>query len=279
MLKNYSWKLSRTSIELGPRTAIMGILNLTPDSFSDGGVYNDPEQALERALEMEAEGADIVDIGGQSTRPGSASVEVSEEARRVIPSLERIVSTVKIPVSIDTYHAAVARLAMAAGAQIINDISSFRMDPEMIKIARNARAGVILMHSRGDRNGIHIQKNGEGPESIRDELVQTVAHAVESGIAPEAIVVDPGIGFSKGHETSLKVLKRLDLFSTLGYPLLVGTSRKSFIKSNIPVADAADWSTAATVALAVAGGAQIVRVHDVAHMRVVVEVADSVAHA
>jgi dihydropteroate synthase len=279
MLKNYSWKLSRTSIELGPRTAIMGILNLTPDSFSDGGVYNEPEQALERALEMEAEGADIVDIGGQSTRPGSASVEVNEEVRRVIPSLERIVSTVKIPVSIDTYHAEVARLAMAAGAQIINDISGFRMDPEMINIARKAGAGVVLMHSRGDRDGIHIQKNGEGPESIRDELVQTVAHAVESGIAAEAIVVDPGIGFSKGRETSLKVLKRLDLFSTLGYPLLVGMSRKSFIKVDIPVADAADWSTAATVALAVAGGAQLVRVHDVAHMRVVVEVADSVAHA
>ena len=279
MRKNFSWKLPRTSIELGPRTAIMGILNLTPDSFSDGGVYSDPEHALERALEMEAEGADIVDIGGQSTRPGSSSVEVSEEVRRVIPFLERIVATIKIPVSIDTYHAEVARLAMGAGAQIINDISGFRMDPEMINIARKGRAGVVLMHSRGDRNGIHIQKDGEGTESIRDELVQTVAHAVESGIDPEAIVVDPGIGFSKGRETSLKVLKRLDLFSTLGYPLLVGTSRKSFIKVDIPVADAADWSTAATVALAVAGGAQLVRVHDVAHMRVVVEVADSVLHA
>ncbi len=279
MRKNYTWKLPRASIELGSRTAIMGILNLTPDSFSDGGLYHEPELALDRALEMEAEGADLLDIGGQSTRPGSAPVGASEEIRRVIALLERIVARVKIPVSIDTYHAEVAGLAMRAGAQIINDISGFRMDPEMVKIARKTRAGVVLMHSRGERDRIHIQTNGEGPESIRDELIQTTAHAVEGGIAPEAIVVDPGIGFSKGRETSLKVLKRLDLFSTLGYPLLVGTSRKSFIKVDIPAAEGADWSTAAAVALAVAGGAQLVRVHDVGHMRVVVEVADSVLHA
>ena len=279
MRKNYTWKLPRTSIELGSRTAIMGILNLTPDSFSDGALYNDPEKALHRALEIEAEGADLLDIGGQSTRPRSSPVGATEEVRRVIPLLERIASKVRIPISIDTYHAEVARLAMTAGAQVINDISGFRMDPEMISIARKAGAGVVLMHSRGDRDAIHLQKDGDGPETIRDELIQTAARAVESGIAPEAIVLDPGIGFSKGRETSLKVLKRLDLFSTLGYPLLVGTSRKSFINVGIPVAQAADWSTAAAVALAVAGGAQLVRVHDVAHMRVVVAVADSVLHA
>ena len=279
MRKNYSWKLPRTLIELGSRTAIMGILNLTPDSFSDGGLYNDPEQAVDRALEIEAEGADLLDIGGQSTRPLSSPLGATEEARRVIPLLERIVSTIKIPVSIDTYHAEVARLAMTAGAQIINDISGFRIDPEMINIARKTGAGVVLMHSRGDRDEIHLQKDGEGPDTIRDELLQTSAHAVSSGIAAEAIVVDPGIGFSKGRETSLKVLKRLDIFSTLGYPLLVGTSRKSFIKVDIPVAEAADWSTAAAVALAIAGGARIVRVHDVAHMRVVVQVVDSVLQA
>ena len=279
MRKNYNWKLPRTLIELGSRTAIMGILNLTPDSFSDGGLYNDPEQAVDRALEIEAEGADLLDIGGQSTRPLSSPLGASEEARRVIPLLERIVSTIKIPVSIDTYHAEVARLAMSAGAQIINDISGFRIDPEMINIARKTGAGVVLMHSRGDRDEIHLQKDGEGPDTIRDELLQTSVHAVTSGIAAEAIVVDPGIGFSKGSETSLKILKRLDIFSTLGYPLLVGTSRKSFIKVDIPVAEAADWSTAAAVALAIAGGAQIVRVHDVAHMRVVVQVADSVLQA
>lgn len=276
MRKNYSWKLPRTLIELGSRTAIMGILNLTPDSFSDGGLYNDPEQAVDRALEIEAEGADLLDIGGQSTRPLSSPLGATEEARRVIPLLERIVSTIKIPVSIDTYHAEVARLAMTAGAQIINDISGFRIDPEMINIARKTGAGVVLMHSRGDRDEIHLQKDGEGPDTIRDELLQTSAHAVSSGIAAEAIVVDPGIGFSKGRETSLKVLKRLDIFSTLGYPLLVGMSRKSFIKIDMPVSEAADWSTAAAVAMAVTGGARLVRVHDVAHMRVVVQVADSV---
>ncbi len=279
MNRHYRWKLPRTSIELGPATAIMGILNLTPDSFSDGGLHTEPERALDRALEIEAEGADVLDIGGQSTRPGSSPVVAAEEIRRVIPLIERIVSKIRIPVSIDTYHGEVAEQAMAAGAQIINDISGFRMDPEMINVARSHCAGVVLMHSRGEREAIHTKKNGDSPETIRDELMQTVATAVEGGIAAEAIVVDPGIGFSKDRDTSLKVLKRLDLFSTLGYPLLVGTSRKSFIKVDIPVSETTDWSTAAAVALAVAGGAQVVRVHDVAHMRVVVEVADSVLHA
>ena len=264
---------------LGPRTAIMGILNLTPDSFSDGGLYNDPGRALERALEIEAEGADLLDIGGQSTRPDSGLVEAGEEARRVIPSLKRITSSIKIPVSIDTYYSAVAEQAVAAGAQIINDISGFRLDPKMIELARNTGAGVVVMHSRGHRETLHVRKEGEGPESVRDELMQTAANAVEGGIGPDAIVVDPGIGFSKGRKTSLKILKRLDLFSTLGFPLLVGASRKSFIKVDIPLAEATDWSTAAAVALAINGGAQIVRVHDVARMRVVVEVADSVVGA
>ena len=279
MRKNYTWKLSRASIELGPRTAIMGIINLTPDSFSDGGLYNDTERAVDRALEIETEGADILDIGGQSTRPESGLVDAAEEAHRVIPTLERIAASIKIPISIDTYHARVAEQAMDVGAQVINDISSFRLDPKMVEVARNTRAGVVLMHSRGEREAIHEHKKGEGPETIRDELSLTAATAVRNGISPEAIAVDPGIGFSKGRRTSLKVLKRLDLFSTLGYPLLVGTSRKSFIRVDIPVPEASDWSTAASVALAVAGGAQIVRVHDVARMRVVVEVADSMLRA
>ncbi len=279
MRKKYTWKLSRASIELGPRTAIMGIINLTPDSFSDGGLYNDTERAVDRALEIETEGADILDIGGQSTRPKSGLVDAAEEAHRVIPTLERIASSIKIPISIDTYHARVAEQAMDAGAQVINDISGFRLDPKMVEVARNTGAGVVLMHSRGEREAIHEHKKGEEPETIRDELSLTAATAVRNGISPEAIAVDPGIGFSKGRRTSLKVLKRLDLFSTLGYPLLVGTSRKSFIKVDIPVPEAADWSTAASVALAVAGGAQIVRVHDVARMRVVVEVADSMLRA
>ncbi len=257
----------------------MGIINLTPDSFSDGGLYNDTERAVDRALEIETEGADILDIGGQSTRPKSGLVDVVEEAHRVIPTLKRVAATIKIPISIDTYHAEVAEQAMDAGAQVINDISGFRLDPKIVEVARDTGAGVVLMHSRGEREAIHEHKKGEGPETIRDELFRTAAAAVRNGISPESIVVDPGIGFSKGRRTSLKVLKRLDLFSTLGYPLLVGTSRKSFIRVDIPVPEASDWSTAASVALAVAGGAQIVRVHDVARMRVVVEVADSMLRA
>jgi dihydropteroate synthase len=279
MRQNYTWKLPHKSIELGRRTAIMGILNLTPDSFSDGGLYNDPERALDRALEIEAEGADVLDIGGQSTRPEGQAVSEDEEARRVLPCLERIAPSIKIPISIDTYYAGLARRAMASGAQIINDISGFRLDPEMAETARETEAGVILMHSRGRRNGIHVREENESSEAIRDELEQTVQNALQSGIAPETIVIDPGIGFSKDRHTSLKVLKRLDLFSTLGYPVLLGPSRKSFINLDIPIAQALDWATAAAVALAVAGGAHLVRVHDVARMRVATEVADAVVGA
>jgi len=257
----------------------MGILNLTPDSFSDGGLYNDPQKALDRALGIEAEGAHVLDIGGQSTRPGSRPVDAEEEILRVIPSLKRIASAVKIPISIDTYHAEVARRAIAEGAQIINDISGFRLDPDIAALARETGAGVVLMHSRGQRGAIHDREDDGSPESIRDELGQTVTDALDKGITPEAIVVDPGIGFSKSRETSLKVLKRLDLFSTLGYPLLVGPSRKSFIKVDIPVAQASDWSTAATIALAIQAGAHLVRVHDVLRMRAVVETADRLTSA
>ena len=276
MRQNYSWKLPRTRIELGPRTAIMGVLNLTPDSFSDGGKYNTLEAAVDRALEIESAGADVLDIGGQSTRPGSSLVTEDEEIHRVIPQLERIASRIEIPISIDTYYAEVARQAVNAGAQIINDISGFRLDPEMSRVASEAGVGVILMHSRGNRDNLHRHTNDDDPVGIRGELKQTVEAAQGSGISPEAIVVDPGIGFSKDRQTSLKVLKRLDLFSTLGYPLLVGPSRKSFIKVDIPLPDAPEWATAAAVALAVHGGAHLVLVHDVLRMSVVVNAADSI---
>jgi dihydropteroate synthase len=186
----------------------------------------------------------------------------------------------KIPISIDTYHAGVAWKAVAEGAQIINDISGFRLDPAMKAVARRTGAATVLMHSRGNRDNLFVRPEPDSVEAVRDELAQTLDAAVDAGIAPEAIVADPGIGFSKTSRSSLNVLKRLDLFSsTLGFPLLVGASRKSFIKVDIPVYEASVWATAAAVTKAIAGGAHIVRVHNVGRMRVVAQIADSIEKA
>jgi dihydropteroate synthase len=276
MRKPYSWKLPRTTLELGERTLVMGILNVTPDSFSDGGMFADPQKAATRALAIQAEGADILDIGGQSTRPDSAGITDDEEWLRILRALKRIVPVMRIPISIDTYHASVAWRAIDAGAQIINDISGFRLDPAMKSVARKTGAGVVLMHSRGRRKDLFVCPDPDSAEAVRDELETTIDAAVDGGIDREAIVADPGLGFSKTSRTSLNVLKKLDLFSTLDVPLLVGASRKSFIRVDIPVSEAEVWATAASTALAVAGGAHIVRVHDVGRMRVVTEIADSV---
>jgi len=279
MRKLYTWKLPHATLELGSRTLIMGILNLTPDSFSDGGLWADPQKAATRALAIQSEGADILDIGGQSTRPDSRPLSEDEEWIRILPALKRIAPLMKIPISVDTYHASVAWKAIDSGAQIINDISGFRLDPAMKAVARKTGAAAVLMHSRGNRDQLFVRPDPDSVEAIRDELGATIHGVVDAGIAPEAIVADPGIGFSKTNATSLKILKRLDLFSTLGFPLLVGSSRKSFIKTDIPVTDGRVWATAATVAKSVALGAHIVRVHDVGRMRVVTEIADSIEQA
>jgi len=278
-MQTFTWELPTRSLELGPRTLLMGILNVTPDSFSDGGQFSDPDRALDRALELVAEGADILDIGGESTRPGSGPLDPDAELGRVMPALKKIAGRVRIPISIDTYRSEVAERALDAGAEIINDISGFRFSPRMATLAVDKGAGVVLMHSRGDREGLHVRPQDDDPLRIRDELARTIRAAVAAGVSERRIVADPGIGFSKTRTTSLKVLKRLDLFSTLGCPLLVGTSRKSFIKVDIPLANAAVWATAATVALAIAGGAHILRVHDVGPMRIVAQIADSVRNA
>ena len=279
MRKKYSWKLPRVSIELGERTLIMGILNVTPDSFSDGGLWDDPDRAVERGLEIEAEGADILDIGGESTRPGSQAVSEQIEKERVLPVITRLAPVLKIPISIDSYRSGVARRAIEAGAQIMNDITGFRLDPLMNEVARTTRAGVVLMHSRGGRDELFVRPEVDAPETVRDELAETIARVVDGGVDPTAIVADPGLAFSKTRTMSLKVLKRLDLFSTLGYPLLVGASRKSFIRDDIYVSEAAVWATAASVAIATSNGAHIVRVHDIAQMKTVARISDSVERA
>jgi len=277
MRKEYSWVLPRTAIHLGKRTAIMGILNVTPDSFSDAGQYFDLEKAVARGLEMEQEGADIIDIGGESSRPGSEAVPEEEEMRRAVPVIERLARAVKIPISIDTYRAYVARRALEAGAQMVNDISAFRFDEGMSEVVRGHRAGVVLMHSRGTRETLHEQGRMSDPVGeVSGSLAQSAEQAVSAGISAEAIAIDPGIGFGKSAEESVAILKSLNVFSKIRYPVLVGTSRKSFIRlmTSNNIEEARIWGTAATVVAAIMNGAHILRVHDVQQTRVLADVSD-----
>jgi dihydropteroate synthase len=277
MRQEYRWLLPGGTLPLGSRTAIMGILNVTPDSFSDGGLYFDQDKAITRAREMEAEGADIIDIGGESSRPGSEAVPEDEELRRVLPVIEGVARSVKIPVSIDTYRSSVARRAIEAGAQIVNDISSFRFDDQMPAVVSRTRAGVVLMHSRGDRDTLHKQPPMKDARSdVAGDLSAAAERAVAAGIPAESIVLDPGIGFGKAAAESVSILKSLNGFSKIGYPLLVGTSRKSFIRllTSDQTQDGRIWGTAATVVAAILNGAHIVRVHDVRHTRILADVAD-----
>jgi dihydropteroate synthase len=277
MRETYIWKLSRGTLSLGSRTAIMGILNVTPDSFSDGGLYFDQDKAIERGKEMEAGGADIIDIGGESSRPGSQTVSEDEELRRVLRVIEGVAKAVRIPVSVDTYRASVARQAIEAGAQIVNDISSFRFDDQMSAVVNHTHAGVVLMHSRGTRDTLHKQPPMKDPlREVVNEVTAAAEKAVAAGIAAESIVLDPGIGFGKTANESVAILKSLEGFSKIGYPVLVGTSRKSFIRllTSDQAEDSRIWGTAATVVAAIMNGAHIVRVHDVRQTRILADVAD-----
>jgi dihydropteroate synthase len=277
MRQNYTWRFPRGTLSLGGKTAIMGILNVTPDSFSDGSLYLDPQKAIDRGKEMEAEGADIIDVGGESSRPGSEAVPEDEELRRVLPVIEGVARSVKIPVSIDTYRANVARRAIEAGAQIVNDISSFRFDGQMPGIVSRTGVGVVLMHSRGDRDTLHKQSPmKDALTDVAADLSSAAEKGLAAGIPADAIVLDPGIGFGKAAVESVSVLKNLNRFSKIGYPLLVGTSRKSFIRllTSDQTQDGRIWGTAATVVTAILNGAHIVRVHDVRHTRILADVAD-----
>jgi len=275
----FTWTLPRTQIELGRRTAVMGILNVTPDSFSDGGSHFGLRKAVVRAHQIEQEGADFLDIGGESSRPGSTPVSEEEEERRVLPVIEALAGRLRIPISIDTYRSGVARKALAAGAQIVNDISAFRFDPEMPDVVREAGAGGVLMHSRGSREELHRQPPmTDAIAEIRNDLEKSLRVAREAGIPQTAIVLDPGIGFGKRGEESILVLRQLDMFSKLQYPLLVGPSRKSFIRSiSAATPEMLLWGTAAAVAIGVARGAHVVRVHDVHEMRTFVDTLDAIS--
>src|ERR1051326_44157 len=276
MRERYNWKLPLVTLPLGTRTTVMGILNVTPDSFSDGGQYFDLEKAMVRGKELEQEGADIIDIGGQSTRPGSEPVPEAEETRRVMPVVEGLARAVKVPISIDTYRASVARHAIEAGAQIVNEISGFRFDDNMAQVVSDTRAGVVLMHSRGTREALHKQARMEDPvQEVAQGMRATVEKAKTAGIYGDAIVIDPGIGFGKAAEESIRILKNLGSFSKLGYPLLIGASRKSFMRSVITWSvEARDWADAATSVFAIINGVHIIRVHDVRQARVIADVTD-----
>lgn len=269
-----SYRLGEASFTLGERTLVMGILNVTPDSFSDGGRYNNVERALQHAREMIAEGADIIDVGGESTRPGHEPVSEQEELERVIPVVEAIQRELpQVPLSVDTYKAKVAREALKAGAHIINDVWGFKAEARMAEVAAEFGCPVILMHNRQDRN------YGDLLADVAADLRECVEIARKAGVKDENIILDPGIGFAKDYSENLRVMRALDDLITLGYPLLLGTSRKRFIRTalDLPV-DEVVFGTAATVALGVAQGCQIVRVHDVKEIKQTVQMCDAVVY-
>jgi dihydropteroate synthase len=266
---------------LGPRTLVMGVLNITPDSFSDGGRHLDPGRAVEAALAMAEAGADIIDIGGESTRPGSTPVGADEEQRRVVPVIRQICRQHDVIVSVDTTKAAVAAAAVDAGAAIINDISGLRYDPAVAGVAAGTGAGLVLMHMRGQPAAMYAHAAYASViDEVADELRWSMDRAGEAGVAADAIVLDPGIGFAKRAEHSWQLLARLDApaLRGLGRPFLVGPSRKSFLNAaigDVP-ADGRDPATAAALTAAILGGAHIVRVHDVAGMVQAARVADMI---
>jgi dihydropteroate synthase len=266
------------TLDLGPRTLVMGILNVTPDSFADDGRRLDADVAIAAAIDMVAAGADIIDIGGESTRPGATPLAADEELDRVLPVLEGLRGRVDVPLSIDTYKAEVAEWALDLGATIVNDISALVRDPALGPVVARRRAAVILMHNRGWSSDMYTRATyGRVVDDIVSELDARVRAAEGAGVARERVIVDPGIGFAKRAQHSLEVIADLPRLAALGRPILCGPSRTSFLTAalgDVPP-EARDWGTAAATTAAVLAGAHIVRVHDVAGARDVVRVADA----
>ncbi len=283
--RQFQLRLPERTLKLGERTLVMGVLNVTPDSFSDGGLFLNADAAVARAVAMEAAGADIIDVGGESTRPGSLGVSAKTELQRILPVIERLRGKLRIPISVDTSKSAVAEAAAGAGAELVNDVTALRNDPQIAEVARRRNLGLILMHMRGKPRT--MQKAPFARDVLRDVtagLQHAVTVARRAGVAKSQIVLDPGIGFGKSYEQNCELLARLPELARLGYPLLVGTSRKSFIskvleKGELHAGSSVDriWGTAATVAASILRGAHIVRVHDVAEMAQVARVSDAVA--
>jgi len=276
--KRLDWKLPDRTLILGDRTLIMGVLNVTPDSFSDGGKYADPDRAFARAIELEEQGADIIDIGAESTRPGSTRISEAEELRRLIPVLKRLQGRLQIPISVDTYKSGVAAKALALGVAIINDPSALTFDPALAKTVANAGGALILNHMRGTPETWQKLGSMKDPMgTVRSELDAAIHRANRSGMDKARIVIDPGIGFGKRKEQNSELLARLGELSALDRPVLVGVSRKSFLAQ--PDERDTEYAGAAAVAVAVVNGAHIVRVHDVKAMSAAVRVADAIVAA
>ncbi len=276
--KRFEWRLGSRTVQLGDRTLIMAVLNVTPDSFSDGGRYLDPDRAFARALDLEEQGADILDIGAESTRPGSSRITEEEELRRLVPVLKRLRDKLSIPISVDTYKAAVAERALELGAEILNDPSALTFDPQLARVAATRNAGLVLNHMRGTPDTWN--KLAPLPDvmgSIAQDLGAAVHRARRAGVDTSRIVLDPGLGFGKRKEQNSEILARLNELAKLGLPILVGPSRKHFLAQ--PDESATAFANAAAVAAAVLGGAHLVRVHEVREMRIAAAVADAVAAA
>jgi len=269
------------TIELGERTLVVGVLNVTPDSFSDEGSSFEPARAIERALEMEAEGAGIIEVGGESTRPGASRLSVDDELSRVLPVLKAVSGSLKSPISIDTYKSEVAAAAIAEGARIVNDVSALRFDPEIADVVARENAALVLMHMRGEPATMQkMQPSSDIFAEIESDLRIAIQLAQSRGLNRNQLVIDPGVGFGKTLEQNLAIINHLERFESFDLPLMIGTSRKSFIgKLTGRLERERLFGTAASVAAAIVRGAHIVRVHDVREMIEVTRVIDAIVSA
>ncbi len=278
MRKLFYWKLKNREIKLGERTAIMAVLNVTPDSFSDGGRYSDPDRAFARAIELEEQGADIIDIGAESTRPGSARITAAVELGRLVPVLKRLKDRLSIPISVDTYKSEVAERAFELGVEIINDPSGLTFEPQLARTVSNHDAGLVLNHMRGrPETWAKLAPMPDPIGTIARDLEASISRARHVGLDKTRIVVDPGLGFGKRKEQNLLIIGRLGELGGLDMPLLVGASRKHFLTRDNT--EETKFATAAAVTASVLGGAHIVRVHDVPEMRAAADVADEMLRA
>lgn len=279
-------KIGKNNFELDKQTIIMGILNVTPDSFSDGGKFFSLDDAIKQAILMEKEGAEIIDIGGESTRPGSKSISINEEMNRITPIIEELVKKLKIPISIDTYKSEIAKKTLDLGVSMINDITALRGEKNLVKVVSDYEIPICLMHMKGEPNNMQMNPTySDVVKEIHDFLKERADFAISSGIKNDKIIIDPGLGFGKrtgkGIEDNCEIIRRLSELKTLGFPIMIGASRKTFIgninggEKSLSVTDRLEGSLAAAC-IAVANGADIVRVHDVKETRRCIDIVDSI---
>jgi len=276
--RHFVWKLAGRELLLGERTLLMGVLNVTPDSFTDGGKYLDPDRAFARAVELEEQGADIIDIGAESTRPGSERISEAEELRRLVPVLKRLSGKLTVPISVDTYKSAVAEKALEHGAAIINDPSGLTFDAQLARAAAQHDAGLIITHMRGTpETWAKLAPIKDVMGTIRQDLEASAHRAVRAGVDRSRVAIDPGLGFGKRKEQNAEILARLSVFAALEFPLVVGPSRKSFLPQlEKPSEGFLRCATAAAVTAAILGGAHVVRIHEVLEMKAAALVADQI---